>query len=234
MEIKEIQSRAGSAQVEIRDPTEHLQSAWAKGQFFEQELLEYIYWHYGGYGGTFIDVGAAIGNHTLFFAKFCKPGIVLSIEPVAESLTHNRRNLRLNDIDNEVMLYPSRVMLYPCALGAEVGIGRMEQGNAANLGDYRLRPGVGNVPITTLDNITMGGRFKEVVLVKIDVEEQELDVLKGATHLLETQAPALFLEIRHRGRHGVISKWLEQYHYAQVGAPFRGAAIHEFRKHWIP
>ena len=225
-EIKEIQSKAGKARVEIRDPTEHLQAAWAEGQFFEQELLEYIYYHYGGYGGTFVDAGAAIGNHTLFFAKFCKPSVVLSIEPVAESMDHNQRNIRLNSLE-------SKVRFYPCALGSVIGTGTMEQRNPSNLGDCRLVAGE-DVPVATLDGILEGGRFKEVVLVKIDVEEQELDVLKGATHLLETQAPALFLECRHRGRHGVISRWLAQYHYAQVGAPFRGAAIHEFRKHWIP
>ena len=225
MEIKKIYTMAGSAQVEIRDRGEHLQAAWAEGRFFEQELLEYIYWHYGGYGGTWIDVGSAIGNHTLFFAKFCIPNIVLSIEPVAESLEHNRRNLRLNDLEN-------KVILYPCALGAEVGTGRMVQPNAANLGSYRLEADGADVPIATLDGILEGGHFKKVVLVKIDVEEQELDVLKGAVNLLETQAPALFLEIRHRGRHRVIMEWLAQYHYTRVGAEFRGAAIYEFRKHW--
>jgi len=224
-EIVTIQSRAGEARVEIRDPREHLQSAWAKGEFFEQELLNYIYWHYGGYGGTFIDVGAAIGNHTLFFAAFCKPSIVLSIEPVAESLAHNRKNVLLNGLLD-------KVRFYPCALSAKTGTGTMVQGNSSNLGDYKLHIGE-DVPVVTLDSILEGGRFKEVVLVKIDVEEQELAVLKGATTLLETQAPALFLECRHRGRHRVISDWLAQYHYAHVGAPFRGAAIHEFRKHWI-
>ena len=83
MNIVTLYSRAGEAQVEVRDPGEHMQNAWAKGRFFEQELLEYVYWHYGGYGGTWIDVGSALGNHTLFFAAFCKPAAVLSIEPVA-------------------------------------------------------------------------------------------------------------------------------------------------------
>jgi FkbM family methyltransferase len=225
-DAREIQGPTGTVKVEVRDPREHLQAAWAKGEFFERELLDYIFWHYGGYGGTFIDVGAAIGNHTLYFAAFCKPSIVLSIEPVTESLAHNRRNIYLNRLQD-------KVLFYPCALGAEVGTGRMVQPNGANLGSYRLETGE-DVPVATLDGILEGAPLKQVVLVKIDVEEQELGVLKGATSLLETQAPALFLECRHRGRHRVITDWLATYHYAQVGAPFRGAAIHEFRKHWTP
>jgi len=225
MEIKEIQSKAGTARVEIRNPREHLQASWARGRFFEQELLEYIYWHYGGYGGTYIDVGAAIGNHTLFFAAFCNPSIVLSIEPVAASMAHNRHNIQLNNLQD-------KVKFYSCALGTEIGTGRMERNNLANLGDYQLYLDGDEVPITTLDNILEGNLQKRVVLVKIDVEKQELNVLKGAANLLETQSPALFLECRSRSQHQAIRKWLTQYHYNQVGVSFRGAAVNEFRRYW--
>ena len=63
METTTIHSRAGNATVTLRKPIEHLQEVWARGEFFEQRLLEYIYWHYKG--GVFVDVGSAIGTPPL-------------------------------------------------------------------------------------------------------------------------------------------------------------------------
>src|ERR1700690_1550585 len=79
----------------VKDPSEYLQSHWVRGDFYEYDLygsdpvrraagyvldrvasrvrhtrrlgmLRYIGEHYSG--GTFVDVGSCLGNHTLFFA----------------------------------------------------------------------------------------------------------------------------------------------------------------------
>src|SRR5206468_4045383 len=62
--------------------------------FFEIGLLEHIYLSVAG-RGVFLDVGANIGNHSVFFAKFCADH-VLAVEPNPKVLPLLRRNLKTN------------------------------------------------------------------------------------------------------------------------------------------
>jgi len=43
-------------QFAILDPEEHIQQFWLTEQFYEQEMLEFIFKYFRG--GTFIDIGA--------------------------------------------------------------------------------------------------------------------------------------------------------------------------------
>ncbi|NIP84985.1 MAG: hypothetical protein GTO03_05265, partial [Planctomycetales bacterium] len=81
----------------------HIQAHWLRGEFFETRLLEYIYWHFKG--RVFVDVGSNIGNHTLFFAKFCRPKGVISIEPHAPSLAHQVEVLQTNGVHKRVQTH---------------------------------------------------------------------------------------------------------------------------------
>ena len=222
MTIVDITSRAGDAKAILQEPIEHLQASWQRGEFFEYRILEYIYWHYKG--GIFVDVGSAIGNHSLFFAKFCQPKHVISIEPVWDSNVRQGQLLHLNGVGD-------LVTLHNCALSDRVGRGRMEPFASHNLGQYRLRPG-DDVDITTLDAILSQagilGSKERVTLIKADVEGHELRVLYGAEETLRQKRPALFLEIRSRSAHKAITEHLATFGYKQVGSVFQGDAIHEF------
>lgn len=52
-------------------------------RFYEADLLEYLYYAVP-HAGLFVDVGANIGNHTLFFARYMAER-VLAIEPQPET-----------------------------------------------------------------------------------------------------------------------------------------------------
>ena len=222
MTIVDIHSRAGDAKATLYEPIEHLQASWQRGEFFEPRLLEYIYWHFKG--GIFVDVGSAIGNHSLFFALFCGVKHVHSIEPVASSIVRQRALYKLNGVEH-------LITTHNCALSDRVGTGRMEPFASQNLGQFRLRPG-GDVPVYTLDYILSRagilGSNKRVTLIKADVEGHELRVLQGAEETLRQKQPALFLEIRSRSAHKAITEYLVGFGYAQIGSAFQGDAIHEF------
>ena len=226
MTIVDISCRAGDAKAILEEPIEHLQQSWQRGEFFEYRILEYIYWHYKG--GIFVDVGSAIGNHSLFFAKFCQPKYVISIEPVQRSVIRQWKLFELNGVVD-------KIIMQNCALSDRVGRGHMEAFASHNLGQYRLRPGNdsnGYVDVTTLDAVLSQagilGSKERVTLIKADVEGHELRVLYGAEETLRQKRPALFLEIRSRSAHKAITEHLATLGYKQVGSAFQGDAIHEF------
>lgn len=208
----------GPAQVIVKDKTEHLQKCWLAGKFYEQSMLEYIRKHYRG--GTFIDVGACIGNHTVFFANHCDAQ-VLSIEPVQKSFEHLLDNVRLNELGKRVTALnialsdmPKRGKMIPFAPDGH-----------NNVGMQRLERGIGT-NVTTLDSVIEAHNIKNVRLVKIDVEYHELSVLRGMAKLLKTQRPALFVEIADE-MYKEVSEFLEQFGY-RVKTQHNASPTYEF------
>ena len=82
--------------------------------FFEIDLLEHIYLSVPR-SGVFLDVGANIGNHSVYFAKFCADH-VLAVEPHPKLLPILRRNLEANA--------SGRYDLVPFAVAASSGVGQ--------------------------------------------------------------------------------------------------------------
>jgi len=217
MQTVTVTSHAGSAEVIVEDPQQHMQHSWAAGEFYEPQMLEYIREHYQG--GVFVDVGACQGNHSLFFAKFCAPKLVIAIEPVADNVAYQRRHYALNDVER-------LVRVYNCAVSDRGGRGAMER-FGSSWGQFRLTPGT-DVFVETLDSIVAKEKARPVKVVKIDVEGHELRVLKGAARLLDEQKPALFIEIRGKGRHAAVTQFLAGFGYRQVGDVFQDATAFEF------
>jgi len=217
--IHTVRSAAGTAEVIIKLPIEHLQSFWQNGEFFEQVMLEHIYTRYRG--GTFIDIGSAIGNHTLFFAKFCNPSRVISIEPVKAQVEHQMEILALNNVQD-------KVQILNVALSETPGIGAMEH-FAGSLGQFRLLRGEGDIKVDTLDNVVKELGLSDITLIKIDVEQHEMPLLRGAVETLTKESPGLFIEIVAQSV-TPFDKFLSQFGYKRVSERFPRANAYEFRK----
>lgn len=221
MNIHTITSKAGNARVIVQDETEKFQSIWARGEFFEYQLLEHIRERYSG--GTFIDAGSQLGNHSLYFAKFCNPRQVIAIEPVDFLYQWQQQIYALNGVTD-------RIHVYNCALGSRGGRGEMER-FGPNLGQFRLVPG-NEVRVETLDSIVDRERADDVKVVKLDVERDELRALQGAIRLLSEQKPALFVEIWDREEYPddypAIAQFLAGFGYEQAGPMFEIGKIYEF------
>ena len=60
--------------------------------FFEINFLDYIAKNYNNQTGI-LDIGANIGNHSLFFAKFLNCEMVYSFEPFLRNVSVLKQNL---------------------------------------------------------------------------------------------------------------------------------------------
>lgn len=166
---------------------DHLVKLLAKsGKFYEIDLLGYIEAIQDVLPpGVVVDVGANIGNHTVFLAEFVGRPVV-AFEPNPDVLGLLERNLAVNG---------SKVEVVRKGLGAEPGRGTAVIDDAANAGNAHLDTSGGDLEITTMD-AQLGGQ--RVALIKVDVEGMELQVLQGAVETLKKSQPHLFLEAATR------------------------------------
>jgi protein O-GlcNAc transferase len=201
------------------------------GTFYEIDLLEHIA-QCGPLGGTYIDVGANIGNHSIYFGKFLAD-FLIAVEPVPDTADVLDFNLRSNGVTNYVLVR--------AGLGAEPGVGMtILADNETNVGMTRVelvKTGVGDtvdatlVALDTLDRVVEAqaarGERMPVRFVKIDVEGAELDVLRGAADVLQQYRPQLAIELATRQAYQEVGEFLSSYGYRKVGK-FCGTPTYHF------
>jgi len=173
------------------------------GDFYELSMLEYAaalepY-------GTVVDVGANIGNHTVFFGMFTPAERIVAIEPYSPAADLLERNIKANKIGD-------KVVQHTCAVGiANEGL-QLIPGKFTNRGHTSVRKvwGYGEMTARPLSELVTD---EEVSMVKIDVEGYELEVLVGALELITAQHPALFVEASSRRRQREIGGLLSSVGY---------------------
>ncbi|HET6569075.1 MAG TPA: FkbM family methyltransferase [Rhodothermales bacterium] len=155
---------------------------YEKQEFYEKEMLEYIQTTYGP-NRCFVDVGANIGNHTLYFSRLCNAARVDAFEPSPVACGLLRQNIAVNRLAN--------VHVHQCAVGAQRGQADLGNEHDDNLGCTRVLTRVeGAVRVETLDDVLTS----RVDLMKIDVEGMAAEVISGASSTLKLYKPDLFVE----------------------------------------
>lgn len=192
------------------------------GTFYEHDLLLHLALR-GPRGGTFIDVGANFGNHSIFFGKFLADHVIC-IEPQTRMQNLLRCNLVANDIAD--------FSLFDSAVGSAPGTGYMQlpdgaqrdAGMARLVGADSRVSGKGEklVDVTTLDLLLAEHRRSRsdrhrVSLVKIDVEGMQMDVLAGAKELLAEERPQLVIEAPTADEQDELNTFLGKFGYTAVG-----------------
>ena len=134
--------------------------------------------------GICIDVGANIGNHTLFMANEVNAKKIIAFEPIYETFRILKKNIRINGLEEKVI---------PHNVGcADVkGNAALEKYDYENIGGTGLVLNDGSIPLITLDDFDFG---EEVKFIKIDVEGMELCVLKGSSELIRKYHPYIMVE----------------------------------------
>lgn len=162
------------------------------GQPYEAPLLESIYER--GYTGAAVDAGAHIGNHSLWLAAVC--GLeVWAYEPLEhEALVEN---VARNGLE-------ARIHTHPVALGAHDGVAKV-----VGKGKLDSRAAGGTVPLHTLD----GYLLEECSVMKLDVEDMEPEVLRGARNTIRRCRPVIYAEARDEACHEAIAAVLEPWGY---------------------
>lgn len=145
---------------------------------------------------TVLDIGANIGIMAVWLAQSCPKGQVHAFEPIPENFEALKRIVGHFKLSN--------VTLHDIALGDEPGAIKMVMPEVQNVKMQGLSHVVhesipdfneGNfyeVPVKTLDSMTEIGPVQGI---KIDVENFEYFVLKGAGHLLERDKPVVYAEL---------------------------------------
>ena len=149
-------------------------------------------------GMTFIDVGANMGDFTLQAARLVGgSGRVIAIEPAPENHSYLKRSIELNGY--------SQPRALPIALSdregcADLQILRLSTAHtlAPLKPQYSDLPKV-TVPIRTLDSVVAESQLERVDMVKIDVQELEIEVLQGAEKTLRNNPQVvMFLDLPKR------------------------------------
>ncbi len=133
-------------------------------------------------GGTVIDCGTSIGDHTVTYASMVGPeGTVLGFEAnpdVAECAALN------------LAIYPwARII--NTGLSDDVGVAGIAISD--NVGASHLIPEGREIMLTPLDQWT--GDLKRLDFVKVDIEGFEVRFLVGAKKTLERFKPAILMEV---------------------------------------
>jgi FkbM family methyltransferase len=141
------------------------------------------------------DVGGSYGYYALLLARLVEVGKVYSFEPDWRSYGRLVQNLAINAIQNvvpvPVCISNSQPTLMKWSSRQEdpwnSGLANDQQTGSQNLT---------TVPVMSLDGFSQTLNIQnQLRLIKIDVEGAELDVLKGATHLLDSAQPLMLCEL---------------------------------------
>jgi FkbM family methyltransferase len=167
-------------------------------------------------GDVVWDVGAHIGFFSLLASRLVGPaGEVVAFEPVAQNRSRLKKNLSLNPVQNvsvrseAVAAISGKAVLHP--RGSSSMWSLIQDGRRAN--------GLLAVCIT-LDDVAR--ETGAPALIKVDVEDAELDVLRGARRLLRDHRPTILVELLdpsdikkvHSIADGYVTRRLSDSHWA--------------------
>lgn len=151
--------------------------------FYENHLL--LKWsEYISPGAVVYDIGANLGNHTLYFSKKTGAKSIYSFEPADINFSLLEKNCTDNDCDN--------VQIFKVAIGSKEDKANMNI-SLDNLGQSSVTlESNGDTVVKTLDSFN---NIEQPTFIKIDVEGYELEVLKGMNNILEHSHPTLWIEV---------------------------------------
>jgi FkbM family methyltransferase len=158
-------------------------------------------------GGIFIDIGANFGYYSVLAATL--PGVsVMALEPSPREMKRLQTNITLNGFKN--------IKAMPIAAAATKGIRRLHLAPVSNAGMNSFSPAFttdDSVAVTCarVDDLLQADEYRQVKMIKIDVEGAEYDVLQGMPELLKNFDGILACEISPGTDHGVTNRIPEIY-----------------------
>lgn len=178
---------------------------------------------------VFLDVGANIGEFSVFAAKRLTSGRVIAFEPAEPLWKVLCDNLSGNGFSN----YRS----FNCALDHQPGRRPLYRPPSNNLGATSLHPipgrgeSMGDVEVRTLDDVVDELGLHRLDIVKIDVEGSELGVLKGGSLAIQRHRPVILLELNRSTllaagcRQEEIAGWLMEWGYSLRVVQWDGSTL---------
>jgi FkbM family methyltransferase len=163
-------------------PSDHISKKIINGNFYELGMLKYL--ASLNRSGVYVDVGANIGNHTLFFARFCNSSRVYAFEPYEKNYNILKKNVEENDLQK-------KILHYQLGIGKEDGMAVADV-NTKNFGSTSLsRSESGTIEIKKPSHFFDKERIS---LLKIDAENMSYEIFEAFLPYIKRDSPVLIIE----------------------------------------
>lgn len=170
----------------ITDKSDVIQRSHLKGVFYEPEELAII----GQWlkpGSVFCDIGANIGNHSIFALKLLKASRSILFEPNPVAIEVLRSNMHLNGLRKQ-----ADMSFLGFGLSDTATTGQSIKAPKRNLGAGRLIDGGGDIQTIQGDQALAD---QNVDFIKMDIEGMELRALAGLSATIARCRPTMFVEV---------------------------------------
>jgi len=177
----------GSAKFYVPNyPIDYIQSDIVNNNnFFEYDLLQKLQ-PYIKKNAVILDIGANIGNHSIYWATRSNAKKIYSFEPVGNFFKILKKNVEINKLNN-------KVKIFNIGLSDQKINGSISHYDPTNIGETSIKQDLnGSLVLDKLDNIKI--EENAIDFIKIDVEGHELQVLQGSRETLLKHKPTIFIE----------------------------------------
>jgi FkbM family methyltransferase len=164
--------------------------------FYEFQMLEFIRDNIPN--GVMIDVGANIGNHTIYLAKYCATK-VMAFEPFPDTFKLLDKNitdngLQFNVIASNYGLSDNYESVFMKSVNGNAGMNKVDS--------------EGDAPVQLIAFDLILDLDRPITLIKLDCEGYEEKALLGMIETVKKYKPALFIECQTEKELVAISKIL--------------------------
>jgi FkbM family methyltransferase len=153
--------------------------------------------------GTYIDGGANIGNHSVFFDKHCNSDKVIAIEIHPEIYNILVDNLNSNNCDKTTTIN--------VGIGESERLVKLSDLCETNIGMTHIIDGDGDILIKPLDELVKD--IENITLVKLDIEGYELNALLGMKKIIEKFKPVIIGEMANKDLFNSFNNEISKYGY---------------------
>lgn len=141
-------------------------------------------------GDIVLDIGAYVGDTTLWFVKQVSPnGLVYAFEPDSNNFSKLLHNISLNKVASVIPVN----LAFSDTEGIKNFVGGGEGATIASSGEGK------QTEVTTVDSFVTKNMIPKIDFIKMDVEGHEMNILRGAAATIKTFSPKMAISVYHRG-----------------------------------
>jgi len=171
--------------------------------------------------GTFLDIGANIGWHSLAAARAYPDLSIHAFEPLPAAAHFLDRNVKLNQFDS--------IQVHTVAVSDSVGVAQFagpvnrkfaylphQLAGTGRLEDEASDAPTINVELSTLDHVVESMSITSVDVIKMDTEGTEARVIDGASRTLERDRPFIVCEVLPSRDQSAVQRRLAALNYSAL------------------
>jgi len=173
--------------------------------------------------GDIIDIGANVGTHSIYYGKKMPDKQIVGFEPLGILANTSKQVIRFFKLKNCIIMQEGigerneQVTLHtPYEQGVFMhGLTHIKEVGAA-IDEPTTVTHDELVFIRTLDDYYASSGYREIAAIKIDVENHELFVIKGAFDVLTKERPFVFMELWANERKKQTEILMQELGYTQM------------------